>query len=490
MGGSAELNRTCYERLLTDVSIVNVALPSMRQGLSASAADLQWVVSGYALTLGLTLIPSGRLGDARGRRLVFLVGIAVFTLASAACSAALSPLWLVVARLVQGIGGGLVAPQNSGLIQQLFRGAERARAFGYFGATIGVATAAGPITGGLLLKLLGTGEGWRAVFLINVPVGAFVLLAARRLLPANEGGGRRQDLDPVGVALLAAAIVLLLLPLMHGGSSGGPPVWLLGPAALAALGLVLWERRQRRAGRLPLINARLFRDSGYALGTALITLYFAGFTPIFFVLTLYLQSGQHYEPLLAGLAVSPFAFGNAVSALAGGRLVRRLGRAVVVAGQAVVITGLVLTLWAEWRHTGPGVGWWIAPPLLLGGLGAGLVVSPNQTLTLADVPVPEASTAGGMLQTAQRLGAAAGIAVVTALFFGAARGGGSGGASGGGSGGSGGSAAGYRDGLAVGLWVSIAFVTAGLALATVDLVLRLRQDRAARREGSPVRDAA
>jgi MFS family permease len=177
--------------------------------------------------------------------------------------------------------------------------------------------------------------------------------------------------------------------------------------------------------------------------------------------------------------VSPFAFGNAVSALAGGRLVKRLGRAVVVAGQAVVIAGLVLTLWAEWRHTGPGVGWWIAPPLLLGGLGAGLVVSPNQTLTLADVPVPEASAAGGMLQTAQRLGAAAGIALVSALFFGAAQGGGSGG-----------SAAGYRSGLAIGLGVSIAFVTAGLALATVDLVLRLRQDRAARRDGSQVRDAA
>jgi MFS family permease len=251
-------------------------------------------------------------------------------------------------------------------------------------------------------------------------------------------------------------------------------VWLLGPAVLAAAGLALWEHRQRRRGRLPLINVRLFHNSGYALGTALITVYFAGFTPIFFVLTVYLQSGQHYEPLIAGLAVSPFAVGNGVSALAGGRLVKRLGRAVVVAGQAVVIAGLLLTVWAEWRHTGPGVGWWMALPLLLAGLGAGLVVSPNQTLTLAEVPVREASAAGGMLQTAQRLGAAVGIAVVTALFFGAV---------------SSGTQAAYRDGLAIGLWVSIGFVTAGLALATTDLVLRLRHDRVTP-QGGRSRDAA
>jgi MFS family permease len=316
----------------------------------------------------------------------------------------------------------------------------------------------------VLLKLLGTGEGWRAVFLINVPVGVFVLLAARRLLPDNPGGTRRQNLDPVGVVLLAAAIVLLMLPLMHGGSGGGPPVWLVAPAAVAAAALVLWERRQRRSGRLPLINGDLFRSSGYTLGTALITLYFAGFTPIFFVLTVYLQSGQRYEPLLAGLAVSPFAVGNAVSALAGGRLVNRLGRSVVVIGQLVVIAGLLGTLWADWQHTGPGVGWWMALPLLVGGLGAGLVVAPNQTLTLAEVPVEQGSAAGGMLQTAQRLGAAFGIAVVTALFFGAVGGGTA-------------SSTAYRDGLAIGLWTSVGFVAVGLLLAVADLVVRLRQDR-------------
>src|SRR3954471_12998427 len=157
---------------LLDVSIVNVALPSIRSDLHLSAGELQWVLSGYALTFGLVLVPAGRYGDARGRRNVFIAGLLLFTLSSAAAGLATSALWLVVARLVQGAAAGVVNPQVSGLIQQLFRPAERGRPFGLLGATIGISTAVGPLLGGLLIQLFGAGTGWRGVFFIHVPVRA------------------------------------------------------------------------------------------------------------------------------------------------------------------------------------------------------------------------------------------------------------------------------------------------------------------------------
>ncbi len=177
--------------VLLDVSIVNVALPSIRTGLSASSSDLQWVVSGYALTFGLVLVPAGRLGDVRGRRTVFVVGVGLFTLASAACGAAQSSTWLVIARLIQGLAGGLVTPQISATIQQLFRGEERGKAFGLFGSVVGLSTAIGPLVGGLLIQVVGVGDGWRWVFFVNLPIGLIAMPFAWRLLPGPTQTTRR-----------------------------------------------------------------------------------------------------------------------------------------------------------------------------------------------------------------------------------------------------------------------------------------------------------
>ena len=403
---------------LLDVSIVNVALPSIQKGLQATPSDLQWVVSGYALTFGLVLVPAGRLGDVRGRRTMFLVGLVVFVAASAACGFATGPLFLVVARLVQGVGGGILNPQNSGFVQELFRGEERGTAFGLLGATIGLSTAAGPLAGGLLIQLFGTDAGWRAVFFVNVPIGIVAVVLALRWLPRRSGRRPSASLDPVGVVLLGVAVVLLLLPLVQERTWTGATKWLLIPAGLVVLaGFVLWEIRYQRSGKEPMVLLDLFRTPSYTFGSAIGLVYFAGFTAIFFVLALYLQNGSHYSALQAGLAVTPFALGSAAAAALGGRVVHRVGRPLVAVGLATVIVGLLVTDVVLSRVSGPSIGWATALPLLVTGIGSGIVISPNITLTLSQVPVERAGSAGGVLQTGQRLGSAVGIAAVGSLFF-------------------------------------------------------------------------
>ncbi|MGN6751638.1 MAG: MFS transporter [Intrasporangium sp.] len=403
---------------LMDVSIVNVALPSISSGLQASTSDLQWILSGYALTFGLVLVPSGRLGDARGRRTMFVVGVAVFTLSSLAAGLAPTALALVVARLVQGIGGGLLNPQINGLIQELFRGAERGKAFGLLGATIGVSTAIGPLLGGAIIKLLGTDTGWRWIFFVNLPVGiACILLTFRFVHPRPSGERHREDLDPLGVALLGLAVFAVLLPLVQERQwPGAGKWWLLLAGAVLLVLFIWWERHHADHGGAPLIDLRLFRMESYTAGNVIGLLYFSGFTSIFFILTLYLQLGLGYTALMAGLAVTPFALGSAVAAGVGGRLVTQYGRPLVALGLLVVIVGLILTdLVITLRGHDPS--WWIEPPLLLAGLGSGLVISPNVTLTVSEVPVSQAGTAGGVLQTGQRIGTAAGIALIGSVFF-------------------------------------------------------------------------
>ncbi|MFJ4184495.1 MFS transporter [Kitasatospora sp. NPDC089509] len=405
---------------LLDVSIVNVALPTVRAGLHMSDSGLQWVLSGYALAFGLVLVPSGRLGDARSRRAVFLTGLALFTAASALAGAAQNQEWLVLARLFQGAAGGVLVPQVSGFIQILFQGAERGRAFGALGATIGLSTAVGPLLGGLLIHLFGPQDGWRWVFLVNLPIGVAALPVAYRLLPpprpAAERAGHR-DFDPVGVVLLGAGTVALLLPFVQEQQWHGAARWLLLPlAAVLLAAFVAWERYYARR-REPLVSMALFAVRPYAAGVLLSLVYFAGFTAIFFIFTLYLQAGQHYSALTAGLAITPFAVGSGVAAAVGGRLVSRFGRRLVVLGLLLVLLGLLASALAVQLWSGPSVGWTTLGPLLVAGVGSGLVIAPNQTLTLQHVPIARAGSAGGVLQTAQRVGSAVGIAVVGSVFF-------------------------------------------------------------------------
>ncbi len=380
---------------LLDVSIVNVALPSIEQGLGAGQNALQWIVSGYALALGLLLVPSGRVGDARGRRSVFMTGIALFSLSSVLCGLAPTATLLVVGRLLQGFAGGLITPQVSGFIQTLFRGQERGKAFGFFGTTVGISTAVGPLVGGGLIALFGTEDGWRAVFFVNVPIGILALVLARRYLPAPEPSpGKHTELDPVGVGLLGAAVVCILLPFIEQRTWDSP----LRPALfpVAAVLLVLWVLHERRYGRThePVVSLDLFTIRSYVLGAGVGLLYFAGFTGTFFILTQYLQTGLDYPAWKAGLAATPFALGGALTSSLGSRAVLRRGRKLVAFGLAGVIVGLVGVWLAVRAEPGQDVALWTALPLLVAGLGGGLVISPNQTLSLSEVPVRRAGSAG------------------------------------------------------------------------------------------------
>ena len=394
---------------LLDVSIVAVALPTIQQQLHASAAEVQWVVSGYALSFGLALVTAGRLGDALDRRRIFLIALSGFVLFSAACGAAPNITLLVVARLAQGLAAGFMAPQNSALIQQMFRGGERGRAFGFFGATVGISSAVGPLTGGLILALADGAQGWRWIFYVNVPIGILAVLLGRRLLPRTRRSGR-EPMDLPGVLLLGLGVLALMYPLVQAETGGLARLWWMFLAGAALL--FVFTRRQRRLvdrGTQPLLDPRLFTTvRGYAVGAGVGTLYFIGFSGVWLVFALFYQHGLGFSPLESGLVVTPFALGSAVGAAVSGRLVDRLGRLLTVGGLTGVILGLGGTALLL-RFAPLDIAPWIAAPVLfLGGVGGGCVISPNITMTLRDVPVHMAGAAGGALQTGQRLGAAGG----------------------------------------------------------------------------------
>ncbi|WP_432562871.1 MFS transporter [Kineococcus sp. SYSU DK003] len=406
---------------LLDVSIVNVALPSIESSLGAGPSQIQWIVAGYTLAFGLVLVPAGRIGDLFSRRTMFVTGLAGFVVTSAVAGLVQDATQLSVVRLAQGISAGLVNPQVLALIQQLFSGPERGRAFGAFGTTIGVSTAVGPLLGGAILAVFGEQEGWRGVFLVNVPIGLVALPLAWRWLPGRDRSRPRGKLhlDVVGLLLLGAATVVGMLPfVLTTGQDDDPARWfLLAPGIALLVAFVLWERREGRRGNDPVVAGALVRTSSFSVGALVGIAYFAGFTGIFLVVTLYLQSGLGFEPWQAGLVQTPFAVLSAVTSQIGGRLVSERGRVVVVVGLVLVAVGLTAADIVSAAVQGTGGAIALSACLAVSGAGGGLVISPNQTLTLAEVPRSVAGVAGGVLQTGQRVGSAVGVAASTAVFF-------------------------------------------------------------------------
>ena len=405
---------------LLDVTIVNVAVPSIRAGLDTSAATVQWVVSGYALAFGMTLVAGGRLGDAHGRRRMMTIGLVGFIVSSAAVGLAPNATAIVLARLAQGASAGLLTPQNSGLIQQLFRGQERGRAFGMFGFTVAVASATGPLIGGALIGLLGDEQGWRSLFLVNVPIGLVALVLIRRLVPDNpaaeEGADRDPRVDLPGALLLGLAVLSVLFPLISLEGGAGWPLVLLLAFPVLAWGFVRWEVHTVGRGHPPLLDVSLLRGlPGYANGLLVGTLYFTGFTGIFLVLSVHLQEGEGFSPLRAALLMTPFAVGAAATSPLAGRLVGRIGRRITLVALSVMMTGTALAAWLV--TSPPDTLWWtLAPAMFLAGIGGGGVISPNFTLSLDNVPPEMGGAAGGALQTGQRIGSALGAALLMTVY--------------------------------------------------------------------------
>jgi EmrB/QacA subfamily drug resistance transporter len=398
---------------LLDNTIVNVALPPIQRELGASAAALQWVAAGYALAFALALVTGGRLGDIFGRKRVFLIGVGCFTLASALCGIAQSPGQLVAARVAQGIGAALMVPQVLSIIQVLFPPGERARAMAAFGALAGLATVGGPILGAVLTDGDVAGLGWRSIFLVNVPVGLLATVAAAVVVPESKAEHANR-LDLPGVALVTLGLLLLVYPLVQGRELGWP-LWTYGSMAGSLVVLGGFVAYQRRRTDSPLVVLDLFRHRSFSGGLLVSLLFFGGVMGYFLVFTVYLQAGLGFSVLRAGLAGIPW--GAAVPLFAGvslGLFAPRLGRS------ALQIGLLLVTVSMAWQMVlaGPGVTVLsLAPALVVGGAGMGLIVALLFDFTLADVPVRDAGSASGLGTTVQQVGAAVGIAAIGAVFF-------------------------------------------------------------------------
>ncbi|WP_433873115.1 MFS transporter [Saccharopolyspora sp. CA-218241] len=413
---------------LLDASIASVALPAIRSDLGASEADLQWFVAAYVLGLGAGLITGGRLGDRYGRRRLLLFGMGAFVVFSIACALATSPAALIAARALQGIAAAAMVPQVLAIIRSDFEGPALARAFGAYGATVGLASVAGPLFGGILVDADLAGLGWRAIFWINVPIGLAAIAAGLAVIPESRERHAR-GLDLPGALLGAATVLLLLFPLVRGRELGWPG-WLLIPVAAAVVtGAVFarWQRRTAAAGGDPLVEPSLLRDRGFIAGLGTAFLFFGGIGAFFLVLVIYLQLGTGRSALDSGLLLVPYALGSAITSVLAVRVRPIAGRGQLATGALLLAASnlLLLTVVA----VVPVPAWWaLAGPLALGGVGLGLTAPPLTGVVLAGIEPRTAGVAAGALNTVIQVGSAAGIAVFGTIFFATAESGGTTGA--------------------------------------------------------------
>lgn len=457
---------------IVDISAVNAILPDLERDLGATASDLQWVVSGYLLAYGLAMVVTGRLGDERGRRPTFLVGMALFTAASAVATLAPDPGVLLAARLAQGFGAGFLNPQATALIRDLFAPPARARVFAGYTAVAASAIAVGPFVGGLLAQLGGQPSGWRWVFAVNLPIGVLVLAGGLRWLPRIPPATSRQRPDLVGIALLWLGLAGVLVPVFELTElPAGVIVGALAGAVLVLVALVGWERRLARRGGVPLVNVSLFRDRSYTCGVALNVTYLAGYTALFYVLTLYLREGLGLSQLAAGAAQLPVAAGAVAAALLAGRRGAARARRIEARGVVMMLVG-TLTAWLVVVVTGdhPGVllGTLVVP-LVAVGAGGALVQAMNMDVTNAAMPPGDAGSANAVRQTSARIGSSVGTATVGAVF----------GAVLGTVGASSANEGDWHRALAAGMGMSAGFLALTLVPVVIDLVGTRRERRAA-----------
>ncbi|MBP0438868.1 MFS transporter [Tianweitania sediminis] len=410
---------------LIDVTIVNVALPSLQEGLGASSSEIEWVVAAYILAFAIGLLPFGRLGDRIGRKSVFLVGVAGFTLFSAFCGLAPSTGWLIIARVFQGFASAMMMPQVLAIVQVTFPPEERGTAFSLFGLSAGLASVTGPLAGGLLISLDLWGLDWRPIFLVNIPVGLFALWAAGRVVPKLPGNtGQVNDLG--GTLLAGASIFLIVFALIEGRGFGWAS-WIFGLMVLAAVGFVLFYRLQKsreRADLTQLLPAALLRNRNFMLGTTMVLLFFSGVAGFFMVLAIFWQSGLGFTPLESGLTTVPFSIGVLVSSAINGRLKSSFLRQRTAAGALLLAAGMVWLRGVVGAIESFDDHWTAAAPLFVSGIGLGMTISSLFQTVLSNVQGRDAGSGAGALQSFQQVGSALGVAIMGQIFFAVLEGGG------------------------------------------------------------------
>lgn len=403
--------------VVLDFFIVNVAMPSLQEGLHATSDQLEWVVAGYSLTLAAFLLTAGRVGDKLGRRRMYLWGVTVFTVTSLLCTLADSPETLIAARLLQGVGAAMIMPAMLSLIGVLFQGPDRARAIGVYGMAMGIAAAGGQIIGGALIQADIAGLGWRLIFAINIPVGLGILVAAPRLVPESRAD-HAPRLDPIGLVLMTLAVTALVLPLIEGRHLGWP-AWTWGLLASSAVLLVATIRQQGRLARRggdPLFPPALLKDGTFRIGLTLQLVYWCGQASFYLFLALYLQQGRGLSALESGLVFAILAAAYLATSLKAPELVETRGRSLVRAGAVTIVAGYGALLAALAAGTGAHI-LLLAPGLLLVGAGQGLCITPLAAIVLAHAVPAQAGAVSGALSTSQQVGNCLGVAAISVVFF-------------------------------------------------------------------------
>jgi EmrB/QacA subfamily drug resistance transporter len=405
---------------LVDVTIVNIAIPSIERDLGASFGAIQWITAGYALAFAAGLITGGRLGDIYGRKRLFLIGITGFTLASALCGFAANEEMLVASRLLQGSAAAMMVPQVLAIVHVTFPAHERGKVFGLFGAVVGLGAVSGPLLGALLTQWNLFGLEWRPIFLINLPVGIAGLILGRKYILESRAP-KALKLDLVGVVLVTLALLMLIYPLTRGRELNWP-LWghlCMAGSLLVFAAFMAYEKYKTRKDGSPLVELSLFKVKSFAAGIA-VQLTFGIVMGIFFLVwTLYMQTGLGWSPLKAGLTGVPFSI--AVSAAAGMSvqlLVPRFGRKVLQAGAATMAAGLLVYIWEADRYGMAVQPWQMILPLAVMGVGMGLIVAPLTDAVLSEVPREHAGSASGLINTTGQMGTALGLGLVSLVFFG------------------------------------------------------------------------
>ncbi|MFJ3926091.1 MFS transporter [Streptomyces sp. NPDC090022] len=406
---------------LVDVTIVNIAIPSMSADLHTSTSAIQWITAGYALAFAAGLITGGRLGDIYGRKRVFLLGIAGFTAASLLCGIAANPGMLVASRLLQGAMAALMVPQVLAIIHVTFPPHERGKVFGLFGAMLGLGAVSGPMLGALLTEWNLFGLEWRPIFLINLPIGIAGLILGRMFITESKAP-RALRLDLVGVVIATLGMVMLIYPLTQGRENDWP-LWgfvCMGAVPLVIAGFVAYEKYKIKKDGSPLVELSLFKVKSFAAGIG-VQLTFGIATGIFFLTwTLMMQMGLGWSALRAGLTGIPFSISvSFAAAISVQKLVPRFGRKVLQAGALTMAAGLVLYIWASGHYGLDIAPWQMAAPLVLMGLGMGLIVAPLTETVLSEVPREHAGSASGLINSTGQMGNALGLGLTSVVYFGA-----------------------------------------------------------------------